>query len=60
MLLVEEFEMLKKNLESQSLCLYMGNTKVMFCGKRQDMIRTSGKYPGGVCRKGVEFRMLKF
>ena len=58
--LVEEFEMWKRNLESKKLRLNMGNTKIILCGKRLDMIRTSGKYPGGVCGKGVEFKMLKF
>ena len=36
----------------------MGKTKVMLRGKGLDTIKSSGKYPCGVCRKGVRWNSV--
>ena len=40
-------------MENKGLCVKMGKTKVMICGKGFDTIKPSEKYPCSVCRKGV-------
>ena len=35
------------------LCVNLGKTKVIICGKGLDTIKPSGKYPCSVCRKGA-------
>ena len=40
-------------MENKGLRVNVGKTKVMICGKGLDTIKPSGKYPCGICRKGV-------
>ena len=43
----------KSNLESKGLRVNMGKTKVLCSGKDLNVLVNSGKWPCGVCRKGV-------
>jgi len=43
----------KDGMESKGLRVNMGKTKVMKCQYRSGQVENSGKYPCGVCRKGV-------
>ena len=40
-------------MEEKGLRLNMGKTKVMMSGISLDVLKPSGKFPCGVCRKGV-------
>ena len=52
-MLMEKWKLWKDNMENKGLRVNMGKTKVMICGKGLDTIKSSGKYPCSVCRKGV-------
>ena len=43
----------KKNLDTHGLRVNMGKTKVLISGTGMETLKDSGKYPCGVCRKGV-------
>ena len=43
----------KEGLESKGLRVNTGKTKVMCCKVRYGQVEDSGKWPCGVCRKGV-------
>ena len=51
--LMKKLKLWKDSMESKGLCINMGKTKVMICGKDLDTIKPSGKYPCSVCRKRV-------
>ena len=56
--LVEKLEMSKISLKSKELSVSKGKAKVMLWGRGLDMMKTSGKYPCGVCKKrtgGIQF-----
>jgi len=52
-LLVEKIKMWKVGMEKKGLRLNMGKTKVMRCCNGAGQGLKSGKYPCGVCSKGV-------
>ena len=43
----------KNHMESKGLRVNMKKTKVMCCGKDLDVLKDAGKFPCGVCRRGV-------
>ena len=43
----------KEKLESKGLRVNMGKTKIMISGPELNTLKDSGKFPCGVCRKGV-------
>jgi hypothetical protein len=43
----------KEGMESKGLRVNMGKTKVMYCNVGSGQMENSGKWPCGVCRKGV-------
>ena len=51
--LLERLCMWKDGLESKGLRVNMSKTKIMFSGPNLGSLRDEGKYPCGVCRKGV-------
>ena len=51
--LLEMIKRWKAGLESKGLRVNNGKTKVMRCKGRTGQVENSGKYPCGVCRKGV-------
>jgi hypothetical protein len=51
--LVEKINLWKVGLEESGLRVNMGKTKVMRCRDRDGQAESSGKYPCGVCKKGV-------
>ena len=51
--LMKKLKLWKDSMENKGLCINMGKTKVMICGKDLDTIKRSGKYPCSVCRKRV-------
>ena len=50
---MEKISIWKEGLESKGLRVNVGKTKVMKCHVAADMQAESGKYPCGVCGKGV-------
>ena len=52
-LLVEKIQKWRKGMEEQGLRVNLGKTKVMKCEVRTGQAENSGKFPCGVCRKGV-------
>jgi hypothetical protein len=51
--LVEKINKWKAGLEERGLRVNMGKTKVMRCRDRDGQVEKSGKFPCGVCEKGV-------
>jgi hypothetical protein len=51
--LLDKIKCWKEGLESKGLRVNVGKTKVMKCQISSDMADESGKWPCGVCRKGV-------
>jgi len=51
--LLEMIRRWKVGLEQKGLKVNMGKTKVMNCKVRQGQAENSGKFPGGICKKGV-------
>src|SRR5580692_7529939 len=51
--LVEKIKLWKQGLEERGLRVNMGKTKVLKCRVRMGQKGDSGKWPCGVCRKGV-------
>ena len=51
--LLEKIKYWKAGLEKRGLRVNMGKKKVMKCELRSGQVEDSGKYPCGVCRKGV-------
>jgi len=43
----------KEGLESKGLRMNMSKTKAMYCKAKSGQVENSGKWPCGVCRKGV-------
>ena len=52
-LLVEKIEKWRKGLETGGLRVNFGKTKIMRCEIGAGQVKSSGKYPYGVCKKGV-------
>ena len=52
-LLMEKIDAWRKGLEAGGLRVNFGKTKIMRCGIDSGQVKSSGKYPCGVCRKGV-------
>ena len=52
-LLVEKIEAWRKGLEAGGLRVNFGKTKIMRCKSGAGEVKSSGKYPCGVCKKGV-------
>mgnify|MGYP003460147097 FL=1 len=52
-LLVEKINKWKAGVEEKGLKVNMGKTKVMVCHESTDQMEPSGRYPCGVCKKGV-------
>ena len=52
-LLAEKIERWRKGLEAGGLRVNFGKTKVMRCDIGPRQVKSSGKYPCGVCKKGV-------
>ena len=50
---MEKISIWKEGLESKGLRVNVGKTKIMKCHVASDMQAESGKYPCGVCGKGV-------
>ena len=51
--LADKFLLWRNGLESRELKVNMKKTKVMISGPNLNTLRDTGKYPCGVCRKGV-------
>ena len=51
--LLEKIKRWKDGMEGKGLRVNMGKTKVMKCHVRSGQVEDSGKWPCGVCRKGV-------
>ena len=51
--LLERIRQWKDGVELKGLRVNMGKTKVMKCKVRQGQADNSGKFPCGICRKGV-------
>ena len=51
-LLVEKIERWRKGLEAGGFRINFGKTKVMRCEIGAGQVKSSGKYPCGVCKKG--------
>ena len=51
--LVVKLKLWKGQMESKGLRVNMGKTKIMFSGLKLNSLHDYGKYPCGVCRKGV-------
>ena len=51
--LMEKIKTWKDQMEKKGLRVNMGKTKVMRCQVRSGQIEDSGRFPCGVCRKGV-------
>ena len=49
----------KNGLEAKGLRVNVGKTKVMKCGSGLQKVVDSGKYPCGVCGKGVEDNFIQ-
>ena len=52
-LLVEKIQKWRKGMEEKGLRVNLGKTKVMKCEVRTGQAENSGKFPCGVCRKGI-------
>ena len=52
-LLMEKLRKWKTGMEEKGLRVNMGKTKVMRCQVDAGQVVKTGKYPCGVCRKGV-------
>src|SRR6202142_2000823 len=52
-LLMEKIDAWRRGLEAGGLRVNFGKTKIMRCGIDSGQVKSSGKYPWGVCRKGV-------
>ena len=52
-ILMEKIKIWKEGLESKGLKVNTGKTKVMKCHVDANMQVESGKYPCGICGKGV-------
>ena len=51
--LLEMIRKWKDGMEQRGLKVNMGKTKVMTCKVRQGQAENSGKFPCGICKKGV-------
>ena len=51
--LLEMIRQWKDGMEQKGLKVNMGKTKVMNCKVRQGQAENSGKFPCGICKKGV-------
>lgn len=51
--LVEKIRCWKKGMEEKGLRVNVAKTKVLMCRKKCGQVEESGKYPCGVCKKGV-------
>ena len=51
--LLEMIRRWKDGMEQKGLKVNMGKTKVMNCKVRQGQAENSGKFPCGICKKGV-------
>ena len=51
--LMQKFRYWKEGMEAKGLRVNMGKTKVMKCQMQYGIAEDSGKWPCGVCRKGV-------
>ena len=58
-LLVEKIQKWKAGMEDRGLRVNMGKTKVMRCRIDAGQVQKSGKYPCGVCGKGVGSNSIK-
>jgi hypothetical protein len=52
-LLMEKLRVWKENMEAKGLRVNLGKTKVMRCCEGEGKVEPSGKFPCGVCNKGV-------
>ena len=52
--LLEKIKLWKKEMEEKGLRVNVGKTKVMKCQVGSGQVENSGKWPCGVCRKGVD------
>ena len=50
---IERLKIWKMKTEEKGLRVNMGKTKLMICGLNLDHMKPSGKFPCGVCLKGV-------
>ena len=50
----------KEGLESKSIRVNVGKTKVIKCHVAANMQVESGKYPCGICRKGMGRNLIQF
>jgi hypothetical protein len=57
--LVEKIRKWKSGMEDKGLRVNMGKTKVMRCGVDAGQVQKSGKYPCGVCSKGVGLNSIQ-
>ena len=52
--LKEKLERWQKEMEAKGLRVNMGKTKIMHCQVKYGQAENSGKWPCGICKKGVE------
>ena len=50
---MEKIEAWRKGLEAGGLRVNFGKTKIMKCKSGAGQVKSSGKYPCGVCKKEV-------
>ena len=51
--LLEKVKTRKTEMEKKGLHVNMGKTKIMDSGINLDVLKKSGKHPGGVCQTGI-------
>ena len=54
----QKFMTWKNNIESKGLKVNIGKTMIMKCGTNAGPVFASGKYPCGMCKKGVDRNSL--
>jgi hypothetical protein len=57
--LLEKIRKWRTGIESKGLRVNMGKTKIMKCQVKSGQVEKSGKWPCGVCRKGVGRNSIK-
>jgi hypothetical protein len=57
--LMEKLSRWKENMEAKGLRVNVAKTKVMKCCEREGWGEETGKYPCGVCRKGVGTNLIQ-
>src|SRR5437870_3051237 len=57
--LILKLERWKESLETKGLRMNLSKTKVMRCSDRDRQLQASGKFPCGICKKGVRSNSIE-